>query len=133
MNGRIIGIKINDEFVPCETSCDISFDGERILTSSAENGNWRKSKAGYRSWKASVNGRFEINASPAAALGLMQAIKDGVDVELIMTLRITSTQSLLIGGTAGTTSVNISAASTGQATWSGSFDGVGEPSLDYTV
>lgn len=133
MNGRVLGIKINDVFVPCETACDISVDGERIATSSSENGNWRTSIAGYRSWKASVNGQFEIDNSVAGALGLIQAIKDGVNIEIIMTLRITSTQSLLIGGTAGTTNVSISAQSTGLATWSGTFEGVGELDLDYTV
>lgn len=134
MNGRILGIKIGDTFVPCEMSCDISIDGERIATSSKENGNWRNSIAGYRSWKASVNGKFELNsaeASEAGSLGLIQAIIDGVNVELVMTLRIDSTQSLLIGGIAGTTNISISAGSTGEATWSGNFDGVGLLDLDY--
>lgn len=97
MNGRIIGLKIDDEFVPCETACDISFDGERISIASKENGNWRKSIPGYRSWKATVNGKFEIDASPAGAIALMQAITNGTDVYVIMTLRITSTQTLIIG------------------------------------
>lgn len=133
MNGRVLGIKINGVFVPCETNCDISIDGERIATSSAENGNWRSSIAGYRSWKATVNGKFEIDDNASSALALIQAIIDGVDVELIMTLRITSTQSLLIGGMAGTTNVSISAPSTGESTWSGSFDGVGQLDLDYSA
>lgn len=131
MNGRIIGIKVDGIFVPCETSCDISFDGERISTSSSENGNWRASIAGYRSWKASVNGNFEIDTSPGGALALMQSIINGTDVQLIMTLRITTTQVLIIGGWAGTTNVTINAPSVGLATWSGSFDGVGAPSLNY--
>lgn len=136
MNGRILGIKIGNTFVPCEMSCDISIDGERIATSSKENGNWRNSIAGYRSWKASVNGKFELNsaeASEAGSLGLIQAIIDGVNVELVMTLRIDSTQSLLIGGIAGTTNISISGASTGDATWSGAFDGVGLLDLDYNL
>lgn len=105
MNGRLLGIKIGTSFVPCETACDISIDSERIATSSSENGNWRTSIAGYRSWKATVNGKFEITSDEADALALIQAIIDGVNVELVMTLRVTSTQSLLIGGTAGTTNV----------------------------
>lgn len=133
MNGRVLGIKIGTSFVPCETNCDISVDGERINTSSKANGNWRTSIAGYRSWKATVNGKFEITANEADALELIQAIIDGVDVELVMSLRVTSTQSLLIGGTAGTTNVTISAPSNGEATWSGSFEGVGLLDFNYTV
>lgn len=134
MNGRILGIKIGETFVPCEMSCDISIDGERIATSSKENGNWRNSIAGYRSWKASVNGKFQLDeseGSEAGSLGLIQAIIDGVNVELVMTLRIDITQSLLIGGIAGTTNITISGASTGDATWTGTFDGVGLLDLDY--
>lgn len=133
MNGRILGIKIGSTFVPCETNCDISIDGERINTSSKANGNWRTSIAGYRSWKVTVNGKFEITASEADALMLIQAIINGTNVSIAMSLRVTSSQTLLIGGTAGTTNVTISAPSTGDATWSGSFDGVGVLSLTYTV
>ena len=133
MNGRILGIKIGSTFVPCEMSCDISVDGERIATSSSDNGNWRTSIAGYRSWKVTVNGKFEITANEADALKLIEAIINGVNVSIVMSLRVTSTKSLLIGGTAGTTNVAISAPSSGEATWSGSFDGVGALSLTYTV
>lgn len=132
MNGRIIGIKIGGEFVPCETSCDFSIDGERISVASKENGSWRKSIAGYRSWRVGVTGNLVINNNPAGAMALITAIMNGVNVQLIMTMRITNAEVMTITGNAGTTNVTINAPSTGVATWSGSFDGVGEFTLAYS-
>lgn len=132
MNGRIIGIKVDGEFVPCETGCDFSVDGERIATSSKENGSWRNSIAGYRSWKVGVNGNLVINGSPAGAMLLTRAIILGTNVQLIMTMRITNAEIMTITGTVGTTNITINAPSVGLATWSGSFEGVGAFTLDYS-
>lgn len=132
MNGRIIGISIDGEFVPCETGCSISIDGEMIPTSSHENGNWRQSIAGYRSWKVSVNGNLEINSSPAGTMELIKAIKNGSVLELIMTMRVSNAQVFVAQGRARATNITIDAPSSGAATWSGSFDGQGELGLTYT-
>lgn len=133
MNGRIIGVKLDGEFVPCETGCDVSFNGERINISSSENGNWRKSIAGYRSWNVGVNGDFVINESPASFLELVKAIDEGRDIDLIITMRVSNAQVFTIMGTVGTTNVTLNAPSTGKATWTGSFDGVGRPNIDYDI
>lgn len=133
MNGRIIGIKVDGEFVPCETGCDFSVDGERIATSSKENGSWRNSIAGYRSWKVGVNGNLVINGSPAGAMRLIRSIMFGQDVQLIMTMRVSNAEVMTITGYAGTTNITINAPSVGAATWSGAFDGVGEFTLAYSI
>lgn len=133
MNGRIIGISIDGEFVPCETGCDFSVDGELIPTSSSEYGSWRTSIPGYRSWKVGVNGNLVINSSPAGAMELIKAIKSGTELELIMTMRVSNAEVFIIQGRARPTNVTLNAPGSGAATWSGSFDGNGEFSITYTT
>lgn len=131
MNARLIGIKIGSTFVPCETSCNFTANGERIATSNSTNGNFKTSIAGYRSWSVTVNGNLNIDSNSAGGLKMIEAIKNGTTVTLILTYIYSSMGTFKIEGSANPVSVSIDAPSTGKVVWSGSFEGNGEYTITY--
>lgn len=131
MKGRIIGIKIGSTFVPCETSCNFTANSETIPTSNSANGNFKTSIAGYRSWSVTVNGNLIISNNEAGAIKLVEAIKNGSNLSLIMTFIKSSMGTFKIEGNVRPTSVSIDAPSVGFATWNGTFEGNGEYTITY--
>lgn len=131
MKGRIIGIKIGSTFVPCETSCNFTASSETIATSNSANGNFKTSIAGYRSWSVTVNGNLEISNNEAGAIKLVEAIKNGSNLSLIMTFIKSAMGTFKIEGNVRPTSVSIDFPSTGLATWSGTLDGNGAYTITY--
>lgn len=65
MDGKLIGLKIDGEFVPCETNCAIKMSNEQLDASGEHNGNWKHWIEGYKSWNMSVNAKLMKSTSPA--------------------------------------------------------------------
>lgn len=67
MQGKIIGIKIDGGWTPCELECQLQFESELLPTSSRKKGYWRDFVEGLRGWSVSLSGRMTPMATNKAA------------------------------------------------------------------
>lgn len=65
MDGKLVGLKIDGNYVDCEISCTLTVSNEHLDASGATNGNWRYFIEGYKSWNVTVNAKALRNASSA--------------------------------------------------------------------
>lgn len=65
MDGKLIGMKIDGAYTPCEISCSLKTSNEQLDASGEHNGNWKHWTEGYKSWSMSVNARLLKSAAPS--------------------------------------------------------------------
>lgn len=131
IRGALIGLRINGQYVSCETSCEFSFEREMKSASSITSGGWKEFIGGIRGWAMTVNGNLLLKTVGADIKTVLNAFILGDTVELEFRTRGTIAPYLIISGTAFPQSGGITAAGTGKANWTLSFQGTGPFTTDF--
>ena len=61
MEGKILGLKVDNEFAQCEIDCTLNFEQEQLATSGMDAG-WRDHIGGYKGWSVDLNSRLTVGA-----------------------------------------------------------------------
>lgn len=130
IDGKLIGMRIGNDFVPCELSCTIAFEVEKLNRSSSENGDWAYHRNGYKSWTASVDGKLLVSSLGSSFNSLFAAYKSGTELTLAIQNRNLDGQPFVLIGQATVRQGQLEAGNTGKARWQMQFTGQGELSDD---
>lgn len=125
VKGSLIGLKINGQFVSCETGCEFNFQRNLLAASAKEKGRWKEFVAGSRNWSMSVNGNLLMQSVGADIKTVLQALLDGEEVTVEFKTRSAVVPSLSISGTAIPQTGGIAGPSSGKASWNLTFQGTG--------
>lgn len=130
--GNLIGLMINGAFISCETSCQINFNQVMIPSSAIDSGGWAEFVAGLRSWTIAVNGNLLLEAVPSDIKAIIQT---GFINQYPMFANFSTSPSediqLSFSGAVLFSQGSISAASTGNANWTATLQGVGALTATY--
>lgn len=130
--GKLIRLKVNDEYIPCELSCEITVNQEALQVTNTAQGRAKSFIRGYYDWTVTVNGRFTSGDVVSSSTSLLNKILE--DGNGVVTLDIISNEyfenPVLITGDAIITSWNMNAGNTDWASNSVVFQGSGELTMD---
>lgn len=130
IRGALVGLRINGEYVSCETNCEFNFDVEMLAASAVTSGRWKEFIAGIRSWGMTVDGNLLLASVGADIKTVLSAVLTGEMVELEFRTRGTIAPFFVIAGTALPQSGSITAPGTGKAVWNVVFQGSGPFTVD---
>lgn len=131
IRGALIGLKINDSFVSCETSCEFSFDVNMLAASPPDSGRWASFIPGLRSWKMTVNMNLLLASVGADIKTVLQAVITGEAVQLQFRTNVSISPHMIISGTAYPQTGGITAPGKGNATANVTFTGSGPFTTDF--
>lgn len=131
IRGALIGLRINGNFVSCETACDFSFDVNMLAASTPDSGRWAGFIPGLRSWKMTVNMNLLLASVGADIKTVLQAVITGESVDLEFRTNMSISPHLIISGTAYPQTGGITAPGKGNATANVSFQGSGAFTCDF--
>lgn len=131
IRGALIGLKINGNFVSCETSCEFTFDVDMLAASAPTEGRWKSFIPGLRSWKMTVNMNLLLGSVGADIKTVLMAVMLGDAVDLQFRTNISISPYLIISGTAYPTTGGITAPGKGNATANVTFQGSGPFVCDF--
>lgn len=130
IEGRAIGIRIGNDFVPCETSCSLQFEVDKLSTSSNLTGSWRTHRNGYKSWSMSVDGKLLVSSMNGSFNRLLLAFLNDEPLTVYMSNRNPNGQPFVIWGNATIKNGSLEAPNVGKATWNVVFEGNGALNSD---
>lgn len=130
VRGALIGLRINGQYVSCETSCEFNFDVEMLPASAVTSGRWKEFIAGVRSWSMTVDGNLLLKTVGADIKTVLNAVLTGEMVELEFRTRGVIAPFLVIAGQGLPQTGTISAPGVGRATWNVVFQGSGPFTVD---
>lgn len=125
IDGKLIGMRIGIDFVPCEVSVTLNFEVDKLNTSSSANGDWEHHRNGYKKWNASVDGRLLVNSTEGSFNSLMDAYLNDTPLAIAIENRDPNGQPIRIWGEATIQQGTLEGASLGKATWQVQFRGNG--------
>lgn len=132
IGGRLIGVQVGGSFISCEISSSINFKQEMLAAAAIDSGRWAEFLAGERSWTMSVNGGLLLEAVGADIKTLLLAnYFDTLPLFVMFSTRPTAMTELIFSGSALFDSGDITAPSTGNATWNVQLQGSGP--LNHTI
>lgn len=131
--GRMLGLRVGTDFVPCELNCTLNFDVDKRDRSSSVNGSWKHHRNGYKGWRMTVNGKLLVSSFAGSFNSLFDAYLNDVELSVMIQNRNSDGQPFAIWGNATIQSGTLEAPSTGAATWNVVFEGNGALSADITL
>lgn len=131
VRGALIGVRINGQFVSCETNCEFHVDVDMLPASPPASGRWKSVIPGLRNWTMTVDGNLLLASVGADVKTVLNAIITGELVELEFRTRTGIAPYLIIAGNGYPQSADITAASTGKAKWNVVFQGDGPFTTDF--
>lgn len=100
IDGKLLGIRIDGDFSPCEVTCSIRDENELLPASSEESGNHENFIEGYKRGSITVNSRLLINASPSGYARIMQKnALPNQTFELVFENRTSDAPGIMVMGT----------------------------------
>lgn len=133
--GKLIRLKVNDEYIPCELSCEITVNQETLQVTNTVQGRAKSFIRGYYDWTVTVNGRLNVRVGAGASQSLLGYILE--DGNGIVQLEIISNDPngapFVLTGEALVTSWNMNAGGTDWASNTTVFQGSGELTQDYDL
>lgn len=130
VKGSMIGMKIGDDFVSCETNSSFDFDVEMLPTSPIDGGRWSSSIPGIRSWTMTVDGNMLLRSVGADIKTVLNAVLTGERLHLEFRTRMGINPEVAISGWAYPQTGNITAPLRGKTTWNVRFQGDGPFEID---
>lgn len=125
VNGALIGLRVNGDFISCETSCSFNFDVDMMPASSVVSGRWAENIPGVRSWTMTVDMNLLLVSVGADIKTVLNAVLTGESVELEFRTRLGISPEVIISGMAYPRTGGITAPSRGKATANVEFVGNG--------
>lgn len=130
--GRLIGVQVGGSFISCEISSSINLTQEMLPAAAVDSGRWAEFLEGERGWTITVNGGLLLEAVGADIKTiLLSNYFDTLPLSVYFSTRPDATTELIFSGTALFSSGDITAPSTGAATWNVNLQGSGP--LNHTI
>lgn len=131
--GKLIRLKIDGDYIPCELSCEINVNQEVLPVTNNTQGRAKSFIRGYYEWSVTLESNFtSINNKSASQILLGKILLDGdgsVGLEIVS--HDTSGMPFILMGNVIPTTWNLSAGASGLATNNTTFQGNGELILSY--
>lgn len=131
LRGNIYGVKINDDFLPCEIDCEITITTDMIEKSGSHGGRFKHFRPGYINWNISANARTVIGLLNSSSNSLLEYQINGIEIEVYISARQSNVQEFDIGGIVLISSQQLSFGNSGFSNHSITMQGVGELGLTY--
>lgn len=126
MQGNAYGIKLGDDFIPCEISCELIINREMINKSGSGSGKFRKYRYGYIDWSVTMDAKSVISTLSGGINNLITSQLGGQELELMITARVNNIQPFDISGTVLIPNLSLSFSGNTPSTHSVTFQGSGE-------
>jgi len=123
--GKLLRIKIDGEYISCETSCDFNCEVEMRGASAVTSGRYKEVIPGLRSWSINLNANLLLQASGANVRPIMNAILSGDIIEVEMSTDAVLIQGLSIVGKAHVSTLGISGAASSNVGFNTTLTGSG--------
>lgn len=124
--GRLIGVQVGGSFISCEISSTINFKQENLPAAAVDSGRWAEFINGLREWGLNVNGGLLLEAVGADIKSILLAnYFDTIPLFVMFSTRPTATTELILSGAALFNTGDMTAASSGNASWSTQLQGTG--------
>lgn len=134
IQGRVIGVKIDGKFYPCELNSSLDVSTEMISTSSKAKGYWEDYANGKKSWSINVDGRLNAMISWGSAFNkiMEKTIEGDNEFEVAFQMRSNPETDLFFRfwGNAKLSNANLSAPTTGYASGTYTFQGCGALNME---
>lgn len=132
IQGKLMGLTVNGNFVECETSCDFNCDVEMLPASAVTSGRWKEFIPGIRSWTMSVNMNLLLStANLADAKVILNGVLTGEMFALEFRTKTAISPHFIISGNAYVQNQGISAQFAGITTSTVTFQGSGPFTTDF--
>lgn len=125
MQGNAYGIKLGDDFIPCEISCELIINREMINKSGSGSGKFRKYRYGYIDWSVTMDAKSVISILSGGINNLITSQLGGQELELMITARVSNVDPFDVSGTVLIPNLSLTLGGTGQSTHSVTFQGSG--------
>lgn len=125
VKGAMIGMRIGDHFVSCETSSSFDFNVEMLPASPVDSGRWASNIPGVRSWNMTVDGNMLLRTVGADIKTVLNSVLTGERLFLEFRTRMGISPEVSISGWAYPNTGGITAPLRGKATWNVNFIGDG--------
>lgn len=133
MKGKLIGIKIDDRFIPCETNCTFNYEADMLPTANKSKGAWRDYIEGFKGWSIEVQGRFIVGAVRSSFNKILERtiLNRNQTFEIMFASRDGAVPEFYIQGIARVQTATLDAPVDGNATHNFQFIGCGAPTLFF--
>lgn len=131
MPGNLIGLKIDGNFVDCETSCEVSWETDLLPASPQDSGGWKEYIAGVRSWSVTLNAAMLLRMSGTGLNTILNAFLTGGNMAVrVTTKRQDLYPSFTIYGNVILQNGGLSAAVNSMASWNATLQGNGKMNIE---
>jgi len=132
VKGMLLNVSINGAPLQCETSADFSYSIEMLPATNPNEGRWRNFIPGVQTWSVTVNGNLLLRSLGADFKTLVESAKSGEKLWLRFGTMQDVTPKYAIEGYVYPSSLALSAPVTELASWSVTFQGLGEFKTDWS-
>lgn len=126
LRGNIYGVKVGDDFVSCELGCELSITREMINKSGSWSGQSKAFRYGYYEWSITCDGNSFLGAIQSSLNNLMEAQLAGIELDVMISARVSNTQQFDIGGKVLIPKLSVLFPNTGMSTFNVTFQGTGD-------
>lgn len=131
LRGELYGVRIGGYYLPCEIDCEITITTDMIEKSGSHGGRYKHFRAGYINWTISANARLVLGLLQSSSNALLEAQRNGLELEVFISARSSNTNTFDIGGTVIISSQQLSFGNRGFANHSITMQGTGGLGLTY--
>lgn len=121
----LYGIRVGNDFVPCELDCELNVTRDMINKSGSAYGSYRHYRYGYISWTITCNARAVVSVLNSSFNNLLRSQLSGQEIEVYISARQSNTVNIDIGGTVLIPSQTLNFGNSGFANHSITFQGTG--------
>ena len=130
MEGKMIGIKVDGQWINCEWDSSLNIETEMQEVSANGNKGWKDFIEGYQSWGMSVTARMTNGTTMGSWNKIVtKVLQRGGKFEVAFRAREGEAQSFVFEGLALIPSIGLSAPMEGSASYNLTFQGCGELQL----
>ena len=133
MKGNMYGIRVGDDFIPCEISCEITITREMISKTGSWSGQYRAFKYGYADWQITLDAHSFLGVVGSSLNSLIDAQLGGVILDVYISARQSNVEEFDIGGSVLIPAMTITFPNTGKSTFNVTFQGTGDLIFNTTT
>lgn len=125
IKAALYGIRIGQDFIPCEISCELNITREMIKKSGSHGGAYNHYRYGYIDWTITAEANTVFSLLQSSTSSLMEAQLLGREIEVYISARQSNVKQIDFGGTVLIPSQTISFPNSGLSKHNITFQGTG--------
>lgn len=130
LSGNLLGLKIKDEYVTCEVSCDFNFETDLRGASPVDSGRWKEWIPGVRSWSLTLNAAMLIKMVGSSVHTVINAFLTGERMYVEFRIKDNDIPNLVLSGNASVQNGGISSSVNTLSSWNTTLQGNGPFTAD---